>query len=52
MADQSFEFDVLADLLDEAATVGVLAGDEKTFAAAYQAFRRRTGRPSTRSSSG
>ncbi len=40
MADQSFEFDVLADLLDEAATVGVLAGDEKTFAAAYESFRR------------
>jgi hypothetical protein len=39
MADQSFEFDVLADLLDEAATIGVLAGDEKTFATAYEAFR-------------
>jgi hypothetical protein len=40
MADQSFEFDVLADLLDEAATVGLLAGDEKTFTTAYEAFSR------------
>ncbi len=39
MADQNFEFDVLADLLSEAATVGVLAGNEKTFTAAYEAFR-------------
>ncbi len=39
MADQSFEFDVLADLLSEAATVGVLAGNEELFTKAYEAFR-------------
>jgi len=39
MADQSFELDVLRDLLDEAGAVGQLAADEKSFLAAYQAFR-------------
>src|SRR5262249_44500031 len=39
MADQSFEFDVLRDLLDEAGAVGQLAADENAFLAAYKAFR-------------
>jgi len=39
MPDQSFEFDVLGDLLNEAQTVGALAGNEKIFTQAYEAFR-------------
>jgi hypothetical protein len=39
MPDQTFEFDLLGDLLDEAATVGALAANEKTFSTAYEAFR-------------
>ena len=49
MPDQTFEFDLLGDLLDEAATVGALAANEKTFSTAYEAFRRRTRRASWRS---
>src|SRR6266568_3451175 len=39
MADQSFDLDVLNDLLDEAGVVGQLAADEQLFVAAYEAFR-------------
>jgi hypothetical protein len=39
MADQSFELDVLRDLLDEAGAVGQLAKGEKSFTNAYEAFR-------------
>ena len=41
MPDQSFELDVLGDLLDEAATIGALSADEQQFQAAYRAFRAR-----------
>jgi len=39
MADQSFELDVFRDLLEEAGVVGQLAKGEKSFVAAYEAFR-------------
>lgn len=39
MADQGFELDVLRDLLEEARTVGRLAGTPKSFNSAYEAFR-------------
>jgi hypothetical protein len=39
MADQSFEFDVLRDLLLEAGVVGQLAADQKAFQSTYAAFR-------------
>jgi len=39
MADQSFELDVLGDLVEEAAAVGQLAKTEKAFVTAYEAFR-------------
>ena len=39
MADQSFELDVLRDLLEEAGTTGQLAKNEKAFLTAYEAFR-------------
>ena len=40
MADQGFELDVFRDLLEEAGAVGRLARSEKSFIAAYEAFRR------------
>jgi hypothetical protein len=39
MADQAFELDVFGDLIEEAAIVGRLAENEKSFRAAYTAFR-------------
>ena len=39
MADQGFELDVFRDLLEEARVIGELAKDEKSFTAAYKAFR-------------
>lgn len=39
MPDQSYELDVLRDLREEAGVVGELAGNEKSFLAAYDAFR-------------
>ena len=39
MADQDFELDVLRDLLEEADAIGQLAKGEKSFVAAYEAFR-------------
>jgi hypothetical protein len=39
VADQRFELDVFRDLLEEAGVVGQLANDEKSFLAAFEAFR-------------
>lgn len=39
MADQSFELDVFRDLTEEANVVGQLSKDQRSFAAAYAAFR-------------
>ncbi len=39
MADQNEEIEVLRDLLEEADVAGQLGKDEKSFAAAYEAFR-------------
>jgi len=39
MADQGFELDVFRDLLEEAGTIGRLAGAPKSFTTAYEAFR-------------
>jgi len=39
MPDQSFELDVLRDLLEEAGVVGKLAKTEKSFITAFEAFR-------------
>ena len=39
MADQSYELDVLRDLLEESGVVGQLGKDPKAFTSAYQAFR-------------
>src|SRR6516165_9336979 len=39
MGDESFELDVFRDLIEEASAVGRLAGADKSFMGAYEAFR-------------
>ena len=44
MADKEFENEVLQALVDEGAAIGILAQDDKAFAATYKAFRARDAR--------